>query len=155
MKRVLEAEGIMRAWQLGLMGAALALVFTACPSGRGSNPGAIFPVKAGETWTAEFTVKNQKLTVGFQLDGPADFDEDGDIVADFATTGNVKGGFGYVLTKDNIFVSQFSINPADKSNLLCLADNDGNLAKGVKGAGFLYQNGKKVGDLPCTLQRIK
>jgi hypothetical protein len=155
LQRVLEAEGIMKAWSLGLMGAALALVMTACPSGRGSNPGAIFPVKAGETWTAEFTVKSQKLTVGFQLDGPADFDEDGDVVADFATTGNVKGGFGYVLTKDNVFVSQFSLNPADKTNLICGATNDGNLAKGVKGVGFLYQNGKSVGELACTLQRIK
>jgi hypothetical protein len=145
----------MRAWQLGLLGVALAVVMTACPSGRSSSPGAIFPIKAGETWTSVFTIKNQKLTVGFQLDGPADFDDDGYIAADFTTTGNVKGGYGFVTPKDNVFIAVFNFNPTEKTELVCAADNDGSLAKGVNGTGLLFRNGKEAGELPCTLQRIK
>jgi hypothetical protein len=145
----------MKTWQLGLMGVALAAAMTACPSGRGGDAVSSFPVKAGETWAADFTASTQKLTVGFQLDGAPEFDKDGDIVADLVTTDNVKGGVAFVLTKDNLFFTQFVINAADRTFLFCGTGNDANLAKGVKATGFLSQNGKKTADVPCTLRRAK
>jgi hypothetical protein len=151
-----QGGGNMKTWQMGVIGAALAMVMTACPSGRGAGDArAVFPVKSGETWAATFTINGSTATVGFQLDGAPEYDDDGDVIADFATTSNVAGGFGYVLTEDNIFVAQFVVNRQQKTGLLCGAQNGSNFGNPVRGAGFAIQDGKQAGSLTCTLQRIR
>jgi hypothetical protein len=146
----------MKAWQLGAMGAVLAVAMTACPSGRGAgNATSVFPMKTGQTWAAVFQTSQGNVTVGFQLSSAPEYDDDGDVIADLATTSNVEGGIGYVLTEDDIFVTQFAINRAQKTNLLCAADNAANFSSPVRGVGLLSQNGKNSGEFNCTLQRVK
>ena len=141
----------MNAWQLGSMGAALAIVMTACPSARGGSPAAIFPIKSGDVWSVAFSNSGGNVTVGFALDGAPEYDDAGDIGADFKTTDNVAGGFGYVLTETGRFQASFVIDAAKKQNLSCFADNAGNLASKVSGG--LFENGKRVADLNCVFKR--
>jgi hypothetical protein len=146
----------MKTWQMGVAGALLAVAITACPSGRGpGNAAAVFPVKSGETWTAVFTSNAGTATVGFQLDGAPEYDDEGDVIADFATTSNVQGGFGFVLTQDNLFVAQFIVNRQQKTALACGAQAGSNFSNPVRGIGIATQDNKRAGELNCTLQRIR
>jgi hypothetical protein len=141
----------MKSWQLGVLGAALAIVMTACPTGRGGNAGANFPIRAGDVWGVVFSNSGSTVTVGFGLDGAAEYDEDGDIYAEFKTTSNVSGGFGYVLTETNRFQASFVIDATKRQNLSCFADNTGSLTSKVNGG--LFENGKRVGDVNCAFKR--
>jgi hypothetical protein len=140
----------MKSWQLGVLGAALALMMTACPSGRGGNATSNFPIKAGDVWAVVFANSGGTVTVGFGLDGAPEYD-DGDIYADFKTTNNVAGGFGYVLTQTGRFQASFVIDAAKRQNLSCFADNTGNLTSKVSGG--VFEAGKRVADINCAFKR--
>ncbi len=145
----------MKVWQTGVIGLALVTAMTACPSGRGGDATSLFPVKSGETWAAKFATSSGNVTIGYQLDGAPQFDADGDIEVDFATTNNVEGGYGFVLMKDNIFQASFVLSSKDKVTLSCLAPNGSGLAAGAKGNGILNQNGNRTRGIDCTVQRVK
>jgi hypothetical protein len=142
---------MMKTWQLGVMGAALAIAMTACPSGRGGSPSANFPIKAGDVWGVVFSNSGGTVTVGFGLDGAPEYDEDGDIYAEFKTTKNVAGGFGYVLTQTGRFQASFVVDAAKRQNLSCFADNTGGLSSNVSGG--VYENGKRLNDISCAFKR--
>jgi hypothetical protein len=141
----------MKPWQLIALGAAFTLVMTACPSGRGGNATTNFPIKAGDVWAVVFSNSGGTVTVGFGLDGAPEYDDDGDIYADFKTTNNVSGGFGYVLTQTGRFQASFVIDAAKRQNLSCFADNAGNLTSKVNGG--LFESGKRVGDVNCIFKK--
>jgi hypothetical protein len=141
----------MKSWQLGVLGAALAIVMTACPTGRGGDATANYPIKAGDVWSVVFSNSGGTVTVGFGLASAPEYDEDGDIYAKFKTTDNVAGGFGYALTESGRFQASFVIDAAKRQNLSCFADNTGSLSSKVSGG--VFENGKRVGDLNCAFKR--
>ncbi len=143
----------MKQWQMGLIGAALVAGMTSCP-GRSSNQGnasSVFPIKAGDVWAVTFSNSGGTITVGFGLNGAPEYDDDGDIYADFKTTDNVQGGFGYVLTKDNLLQASFVIDRSKKQNFSCFASNAGALTSNVSGG--IFENGKRIGDLKCSFKK--
>ncbi len=143
----------MKKWQMGLIGAALVMAMTSCP-GRSSNQGnasSVFPIKAGDVWAVTFSNSGGTIVVGIGLNGAPEYDDDGDVYADFKTTDNVQGGFGYVLTKDNVFQVSVVVDRAKRQNFSCFANNTGSLTSGVSG-GF-FENGKRVGDLKCSFKK--
>ena len=143
----------MKKWQMGLIGAALVMAMTSCP-GRSSDQSSatgVFPIKAGDAWTVTFSNSGGTITVGLSLNGAPEFDDDGDIYADFKTTNNVQSGFGYVITKDNRFQASVVIDRSKKQIFACFADNAGALTTKVNGGYF--ENGKRVGDLKCSFKK--
>ena len=143
----------MKKWQMGLIGAALVMAMTSCP-GRSSNQGnatSVFPIKAGDVWAVQFSNSGGTITVGFGLDGAPEFDDEGDVYADFKTTDNVQGGFGYVLTKNNRLQASFVVDRNKKQNFSCFADNTGSLTSNVSGG--IFENGKRIGDLKCAFAK--
>lgn len=143
----------MNNWRMGLIGAALVIAMTSCP-GRSSDRGnasSVFPIKAGDVWAVTFSNSGGTIVVGFGLDGAPEYDDEGDVYADFRTTDNVQGGFGFVLTKDNTLQASFVIDRSKKQNFTCFADNVGSLTTNVTGGYF--ENGKRIGDLRCSFKR--
>ena len=143
----------MSKWQMGLIGAALTVAMTACP-GRSSDQGnasSAFPIKSGDVWAVTFTNSGGTIVVGLTLNGAPEYDDDGDVYADFKTTNNVQGGFGYVITKDKIFQASVVVDRAKKRNFSCFANNTGSLTSNVSGG--IFENGKRIGDLKCSFKK--
>ena len=143
----------MNKWQMGLIGGALTVAMTAC-SGRSSDQGNasnVFPIKAGDVWAVTFSNSTRTIVVGLTLNGAPEYDDDGDVYADFKTTDNVQGGFGYVITKDKIFQASVVVDRSKKQNFSCFANNTGSLNSSVSG-GF-FENGKRIGDLKCSFKK--
>ena len=143
----------MNKWRIGLIGAALTVSMTAC-SGRSSEQGnaiSVFPIKAGNVWAVTFSNSSGTIVVGLTLNGAPEYDDDGDVYADFNTTDNVQGGFGYVITKDKIFQASVVVDRAKKRNFSCFASNTGSLTSSVSGG--IFENGKRIGDLKCAFKK--
>jgi len=146
----------MKQWQMGLIGAALVAGMTACPAPNRSgnaDPRNAFPIKADAEWDVIFTGDNGEVlrTIGFALNGAPEYDEDGDILADFRTTSNATASYGYVFPKTSRFQASFVIDTAKKLRADCYADNTPNLNSRVSGA--VLENNKEVGKVPCSFKR--
>jgi hypothetical protein len=143
----------MNTWQMGLSALGVALALTACGgrSNSAANATAVFPIKAGERWSATFSNSGGTYTVGFALDGAPEFDDDGDVYADFQTTNNAQGGFGYVFTDNNTFSASFVTDRSKKQFFACVASNAGAPTRNT--TGIIVENGKEIGRVACTMTR--
>jgi hypothetical protein len=143
----------MNAWKMGLVGLAFVAAMTACGgrSNNASNAAATFPIKAGERWSATFTNSGGTVTVGFALDGAPEYDDDGDIYADFVTTNNAQGGFGYVITKDNTFIATFIVDRSKRQAFACAASSADAPTRG--NSGIIIDNNKSVGTVNCVIRK--
>ena len=145
----------MKNWQMGLVGAALVGVMTACPAPNRSGAGdarTVFPIKSGAEWDVSFFDGKELLRkIGFALDGNPEYDDDGDVYADFRTTNNATASYGWAYPQTGRFQASVVIDSAKKLKVNCYADNTPNLNSNVSGA--LMENNKEVGKVPCAFTR--
>lgn len=146
----------MKNWQMGLIGAALLAVMTACPAPNRSgnaDPRTVFPIKGNAEWDVTFTSDTGEVlrTIGFALDGDPVYDDEGDIYADFRTTKSADTGYGFVFPKTNRFQAGFVIDTAKKLRADCYADNTPGLNSNVSGA--LIENNKSVAKFACSFKK--
>ncbi len=130
-----------------------ALLFSACaPTALKANTIGVFPIEVGELWNLQIGSSPVLANFNFSLDNPPSVAKDNWLYANFKSPDPTVFGAGVIPDDQKYLILVFKRSPEQFS---CVLPLSANFARAANGTGAQYQNERKVGDVPCSLSRVR
>jgi hypothetical protein len=148
----------MQTWKLGLSAVALVGALASCGGGSAVRPArsasSAYPIKSGEVWVVAFQLE-KPVTFGFGLSSAPEYDNDSDAYAEFKTSENAEGGYGWLYGKTGNFDIVMVIDDSDDLEIRCKVPGNANFANAIRGVGKITKGKQETDGIPCAVQRTK